>query len=76
MANENYNGIPNCWDVMGCNGVLRKTCTAYPYQGKACWIVTGVKCGQGEHIMEDASEKILYCRNECRFYKENIKANF
>ena len=73
MISENYKGIPDCWDVMGCPEVLRKTCTAYPYQGKSCWMVTGTKCGQGEHFMLDADEKIIYCRNKCKFYEEYVK---
>ena len=74
MVNENYNGTSDCWKVMGCPEILRKTCTAYPYHGKECWMVTRTKCGQGEHNMSDASEKIIYCRNMCEFYKYNFKA--
>ena len=76
MMSEYYKGIPDCWDVTGCNGVVREVCPAYPDHGKECWKVTGTCCAQGSLVMKDLTEKIIYCRNKCRFYKDNIKAKF
>ncbi len=75
MMSEYYEGMPECWDVMNCPEEIRENCPAYPEHGKECWKVTGTKCSQGGHDMSVVSDKILYCRNECRFYKEYIRKN-
>ncbi len=69
---ENYMGIPDCWEVMVCTGVVRDVCPAYPDHGKGCWKVTGTCCAQGRLVTKDVSEKMLHCRNKCKFYRDHI----
>lgn len=63
--------LPNCWEVMDCGEDTYSRCPAYPDLGKECWKVTGTLCAQGRFKMADLSEKILYCRNQCSFYREH-----
>jgi hypothetical protein len=72
MASAQATELPDCWKVMGCSEEVRHSCPAYPDLGKECWKVTGTKCAQGRLEMESLSEKIVYCRNECEFYRNYI----
>ncbi len=76
MMSEYYKGIPDCWDIMCCPREVRASCPAYPDHGSECWKVTGTMCAQGKFNKKNLSEKILYCRNECEFYKEFIRDKF
>ncbi len=70
MESSLLEGFPNCWEVMECKEGVCMTCPAYPDHGRECWKVTGTLCGQGRLKKADFGEKILYCRNQCKFYKE------
>lgn len=59
----------NCWEFKDCDENIRIKCPAYPDKGKKCWKVTGTKCEGGIIEKSTLMEKILYCRNNCNFYK-------
>ena len=74
MATDTKILIPNCWTVMGCAEEQRRSCTAYPYNGKTCWMVSDANCGLAGRDELDAAEKVNFCRSECGFFKDYIKA--
>jgi hypothetical protein len=73
MTKKAAHNIPNCWDFENCPSEVREKCPAYPDKGKECWKVTGTKCAHGKYEKASLSEKIIYCRNECAFYKKYLK---
>ncbi len=74
MANgSNNSDIPNCWDFMKCPEEICVSCPAYPDHGVECWKMTGTKCKGGKFVKESLDAKILYCRNECAYYKTHLK---
>ncbi len=58
---------------MKCPEKVRDTCPAYPKHGRECWKLTGTNCGAGKSDMTTYEAKILYCRNECEYYKTYLK---
>ena len=72
----NLEDIPNCWDAEDCTEETRTSCPAYPEMGKECWKITGTKCGNGKVEKMSLTEKIIYCRNECAFYKKYLIKRF
>jgi hypothetical protein len=68
--------VPNCWEHEDCPEEVRKSCPAYPDMGKECWKITGTRCAQGKYEYTSLSEKIIYCRNHCRYYRDHIKKVF
>lgn len=66
----------SCWDVQQCPTEERNSCPAYPNMGRECWKVTGTKCAQGKYEMASFAEKIMYCRNECGFYRDFVKQSY
>jgi hypothetical protein len=60
----------NCWEFKKCPEETHKKCPAYPDGGLKCWKVTGTKCDKGKYEKATLEEKILFCRNECAFYKK------
>jgi hypothetical protein len=62
----------NCWEVIGCPEEVRKDCPAFPEHGRECWKVTGTTCGAGKYRMAAISEKILYCRSECDYFRRYL----
>ncbi|MEJ2313299.1 MAG: hypothetical protein P8Y85_00665 [Nitrospirota bacterium] len=73
MANASGNTTPTCWDFMKCPREVCTSCPAYPDCGLECWKLTGTKCRGGEFVKASFDEKILYCRNECDYYKIHLK---
>lgn len=71
-----FETIPNCWEYNHCPEEMCRTCPAYPHMGKECWKVTGTNCAEGSLRKATFSEKILYCRNSCDFYKRWLKNLF
>lgn len=69
-------GAPNCWEFNNCPEPTRLRCPAYPDNGRECWKVTGTQCAEGRDSKKSLSEKILYCRNECLFYKKHLRSMF
>jgi hypothetical protein len=63
---------PNCWEMMNCSIDVRNRCPAYPDMGRECWKVTGTKCNAGTLEESSLSEKIIYCRGKCAYYKKYI----
>ena len=73
MANIKGKEIPNCWEFLNCPSEVRASCPAYPDYGRECWKTTGTRCEGGKLVKATLEEKILYCRNECEFYKTCLK---
>jgi len=67
--------MPNCWEYNNCAPDVRSACPAYPERGKECWKVTGLSSAMGRPC-PSFSDKILYCRNECEFYRKYLKNVF
>jgi hypothetical protein len=65
--------MPNCWEFNSCPDNFCDSCPAYPDHGKECWKLTGTKCARGQYETTSLAEKIIYCRNECAFYKKYLK---
>jgi hypothetical protein len=74
--NNKTKDIPNCWDAENCSDDIRNSCPAYPEMGKSCWKITGTKCANGKVEKLSLSEKIIYCRNECEFYRKYLRRHF
>lgn len=68
--------VPNCWEYNNCSPEIRSACPAYPDKGKECWKVTGLSSAMGRLCCSSFSDKILYCRNECEFYRKYLKPFF
>ncbi len=56
----------NCWDIMNCDMVFRKKCTAYQAEEKRCWLLEGTWCGGVQQ--GDARSKRHRCMN-CKAFK-------
>ena len=65
--------MPMCWEVCDCPDERREKCPAYPSSGTECWKITGTLCNGGALRTASFKEKILYCRNECEYYRKHIK---
>ena len=74
--NMKTDDIPDCWDAENCSDDVRSTCPAYPDMGKVCWKITMTQCGNGKVRKMSLLEKIIYCRNECAFYKKYLRKYF
>jgi hypothetical protein len=72
MVSDEGEGLPNCWEVMDCAEETCRECPAYPGHGTECWKITGTRCAQGALMKASLSEKIIHCRNNCRFYREYV----
>lgn len=70
---ELFKDLPNCWEVMNCGEECYKECPAYPDRGRECWKVTGTKCSGGAFVKATIAEKIIHCRNNCKYYREYVK---
>jgi len=73
MGRTSHEEIPNCWEVNECPDSVRDGCRAYPNSGRQCWKVTGTLCNGGLIEKDTYAEKILYCRNSCKYYRKYIK---
>ncbi len=73
MAKKKGKDIPNCWEFMNCPSEACEACPAYPDHGRECWKITSTRCKGGKFVKATLEEKILYCRNECYFYKTHLK---
>ncbi len=59
----------NCWEYKNCPEEVFKICPAYPDSGSACYMVTGVKCGEGTIEFVSLDEQVGYC-DKCDFYAQ------
>ena len=57
----------NCWEYKNCAEEVFKTCPAYPDSGSGCWMLTGVKCQDGEKEFSSLDEQVAFC-GRCDFY--------
>jgi len=73
VASKRVGEIPNCWEFMECGQATCEICPAYPDHGRECWKLTGTRCAGGKYIKASFEEKILHCRNNCKFYKTHLK---
>jgi hypothetical protein len=70
-VSDNTSGIiPECWEFMDCPEEVCRECLAYPHLGRECWKLTGTKCAQGALEKAELSEKITYCREQCKYFKK------
>jgi hypothetical protein len=64
--------LPNCWEIMKCAKDVCRECPAHPDHGRECWKLTGTKCDRGSLEKASLSEKIIYCRSHCKYYREYV----
>ncbi|HUI46271.1 MAG TPA: hypothetical protein VL122_09865 [Nitrospirota bacterium] len=57
----------NCWEYKNCRKEVFEICPAYPEIGSACYMVTGVKCGEGKMEFASLDEQVAHC-GKCDFY--------